>query len=114
MKDTIKTVSLFIITAAAVIILSLLVSNLTASKPEEKQPATTEIGYDGGWLEGETYDEYVARARQHHPRAYEKWHEDEEERLRSLTAEGRTKKEIAAILQRTTGAVASRQRKLGL
>ena len=49
-----------------------------------------------------------------HPRAYEKWTEQEDDTLRRLSAEGWPVKEIAAELQRQPSAVTSRLAKLGL
>jgi DNA-binding CsgD family transcriptional regulator len=52
--------------------------------------------------------------RQAHPHAYEKWTPAEDERLRQLSREGKSVKELADALQRQPGAIRSRLGKLGL
>ncbi len=47
-----------------------------------------------------------------HPRAYEKWTDEEEARLAKLRNAGKSKQEIARDLQRQPGAISSRLRKL--
>lgn len=49
-----------------------------------------------------------------YPRAYEKWTEEEDERLRGLFNQGMKLKAIARDLQRQPGAISSRLVKLGL
>ena len=56
----------------------------------------------------------MAEIRQDHPRAYEPWKADEDEKLRQLFHAGATVKEIAATLQRQRGAISSRLAKLNL
>jgi predicted Rossmann fold nucleotide-binding protein DprA/Smf involved in DNA uptake len=48
-----------------------------------------------------------------HPRAYEKWTDEEEARLAKLRNAGKSKQEIARDLHRQPGAISSRLRKLG-
>lgn len=48
-----------------------------------------------------------------HPRAYEKWTDEEEARLAKLRNAGKSMQEIARELQRQPGAISSRLRKLG-
>ncbi len=52
--------------------------------------------------------------RKHHPRAYEKWTKDEEEKLSELYNDGKNTKEISKYLERQPGAIKSRLQKLGL
>ena len=49
-----------------------------------------------------------------HPRAYEKWTDDEDERLRAEVARGTSRAELATLFQRQRSAISSRLRKLGL
>jgi hypothetical protein len=58
--------------------------------------------------------EIVERAREKHPRAYERWTGDEDRQLSLLFAEGKPVKEIARTLERQRGAITSRLLKLGL
>ena len=59
-------------------------------------------------------DERLRRIRAEHPRAYEPWTKDEDLRLGSMFAARKTVDEIAAVLQRQSGAISSRLTKLGL
>jgi len=52
--------------------------------------------------------------RKKHPRAYEKWTEEEDARLRAEFATGATKAELASLFQRRPSAITSRLKKLGL
>lgn len=52
--------------------------------------------------------------RQKHPRAYEKWSEEEETELRKLFASGWKVCDIAGKLQRQPGAIQSRLLRMGL
>jgi hypothetical protein len=61
-------------------------------------------------LDEKTYS--IEGVRQTHPRAYEKWTEEEEQHVIRLTQEGLSMREIAEMLQRQPGAIRSRQRKL--
>jgi DNA-binding CsgD family transcriptional regulator len=59
-------------------------------------------------------DERLLRIRAEHPRAYEPWTKEEDLRLGSMLAAGKTAEEIAEVLQRKRGAITSRLTKLGL
>ena len=79
--------------------------------PEEargKIPETSETGTKPG------YWDRIKLVRDRHPRAYERWNEAEEDRLRHLRDQGRNLKQISKELQRQPGAVRSRLDKLGL
>ena len=52
--------------------------------------------------------------REKYPRAYEKWDEAEDRRLLTLFKQGKTFKEISAILERNIGAIVSRLKRLNL
>lgn len=56
----------------------------------------------------------VTQVRRQHPKAYMKWTEEEDRRLRSEYAQGKTIIELARIFQRKPGAIRARLRKLGL
>ena len=56
----------------------------------------------------------LAEMREEHPRAYEKWTEEDDARLRSEFAKGTTKEELTILFQRQPSAIRSRLRKLGL
>lgn len=56
----------------------------------------------------------IDEIRKKHPRAYEKWNDEEDQRLTKLFQSGAGTKEIAYILQRQPGAITSRLSKLGL
>lgn len=58
--------------------------------------------------------EIVERAREKHPRVYERWTGGEDQQLTLLFAEGKPVKEIARTLERQRGAITSRLLKLGL
>jgi hypothetical protein len=58
--------------------------------------------------------EIIERAREKHPRAYERWTGDEDQRLALLFAEGMQLTEIARTLERQRRAIISRPLKLGL
>jgi len=60
------------------------------------------------------HDERVAELRKVHPRAYEKWSDDEDARLRRLVEDGRTTDDIAAELQRQPNAVLMRAQRLSI
>ena len=59
-----------------------------------------------------TYD--VEQIRREYPKAYAKWTEEEDTRLRNEHAQGRTVNELARSFQRKPSAIRSRLRKLGL
>jgi ATP-dependent DNA helicase RecQ len=64
---------------------------------------------------GTTYhEERVAEARKLHPRAFERWSDEEDARVRALAGERRTLDEIAGILERQPNAVRIRAERLGL
>jgi hypothetical protein len=52
--------------------------------------------------------------RKKHPRAYEKWTEDEDARLRAEFAKGASNEELVVLFQRRHFAIRSRLQKLGL
>jgi hypothetical protein len=56
----------------------------------------------------------LSRLREKHPRAYEKWTEEEDARLRAEFAKGIARAELAALLRRRPSAIKSRLQKLGL
>lgn len=60
------------------------------------------------------YAERLKKIREQHPRAYEKWTEEEEAALMQLVRDGRQVAEIAELLQRQKGAIGSRMVRLGL
>lgn len=60
------------------------------------------------------YADRMDKIHQKHPRAYEKWSDDEDNTLRSLAASGKEEREISELLQRQPGAIRSRMMKLGL
>ena len=62
--------------------------------------------------EGKAYD--VEQIRREYPKAYAKWTEEEDTRLRYEHAQGRTVNELAESFQRKPSAIRSRLRKLGL
>jgi glc operon protein GlcG len=57
---------------------------------------------------------HVIVARQQYPRAYERWNEEEDDRLRGLYADGVNIETLASLLQRQPSAVRARLAKLGL
>ena len=56
----------------------------------------------------------IARAREIHPRAFEPWSDKEQDDLRGMLAQGAKPREIAEALQRNTGAIERRMKRLGL
>jgi DNA-binding NarL/FixJ family response regulator len=67
-----------------------------------------------GGEERKDYAARLARIRQRHPRAYERWGDDEDARLKVAVASGRAIAEIAVDLQRQPSAIRSRLSKLGV
>lgn len=63
---------------------------------------------------GREAEHAMARAKLVHPRAYASWTVEEDGQLISLFTEGKSRKEIAGLLQRQPSAIASRLRKHGL
>jgi DNA-binding CsgD family transcriptional regulator len=63
---------------------------------------------------GKSYEKRMEEIRQEHPRAYEKWTDQEDDQLRQLVESRTTAKEIARILQRQPSAIRSRLDKLNL
>ena len=61
-----------------------------------------------------SYEDRMEEIRQAHPRAYEKWNAEEDDRLRQLFRTGATAKDIAHVLQRQPSAIRSRLAKLSL
>jgi DNA-binding NarL/FixJ family response regulator len=64
--------------------------------------------------DGKRYDERMEEIRQAHPRAYEKWTAEDDDRLRELFRSGTPLKEIARELQRQPSAIRSRLTRLNL
>jgi DNA-binding NarL/FixJ family response regulator len=60
------------------------------------------------------YEERLAKIRQVHPRAYEKWTEEEDAKLAQFVQSGYSVDEIASQLQRQPGAIRSRMLKRNL
>ena len=63
---------------------------------------------------GEDYTERLAKVREEHRRAYEKWSAGEDAELAQLVASGETVGEIATRLRRQPGAIRARMMKLNL
>jgi hypothetical protein len=63
---------------------------------------------------GKSYDERMEEIRQAHPRAYEKWSDEEDDRLRQLFGSQMPVTEIARVLQRQASAIRSRLTKLNI
>lgn len=57
-----------------------------------------------------TYD--IEQLRRDYPKAYVKWTQDEDDRLRNLYAQSKPIKELASIFQRKPSAIRSRLKKL--
>jgi hypothetical protein len=62
--------------------------------------------------DGKAY--HLDEIRQAHPHAYERWTAADDDRLRQLSRDGKSVKEIADAFQRQPGAIRSRLGKLGL
>jgi ribonuclease D len=60
------------------------------------------------------FSEYQLTVRRSHPRAYERWSEEEDARVAAMAAAGSTPEEIAAELQRQLAGITARLEKLGL
>lgn len=68
-------------------------------------------------LAGEEREDYAARLsqiKQRHPRAYERWTDDEDAQLRREVQRGAPVAEVAERLQRQPSAIRSRMAKLGV
>jgi DNA-binding NarL/FixJ family response regulator len=63
---------------------------------------------------GSSYEQRMAEIRQTHPRAYEKWSDEEDATLKKLFQSGSNAKEIANKLKRQPSAIRSRLAKFGL
>jgi len=59
-------------------------------------------------------DTFVARILKEHPRAYERWTEEEDQLLKQKFSEGAAVQDLAKFFQRRPSAIRSRLRKLGL
>ncbi|MDJ0647468.1 MAG: hypothetical protein QNJ60_02075 [Xenococcaceae cyanobacterium MO_188.B19] len=70
------------------------------------------LGWNNNFHTHKTYS--IEDIKQEYSRAYEKWTKEEEETLIDKFDSGLSIKEIAEILERQTGAINSRLRKLGL
>jgi Myb-like DNA-binding domain len=62
----------------------------------------------------QSQEEHIAKIRKRHPRAYEKWTDEEDEQLAQLFRQGVRPEAIAQKLQRQSVAIYSRLRKQGL
>jgi hypothetical protein len=60
------------------------------------------------------YEERMAAIKRKHPRAYERWTQDEDARLAAMHAEGKPVDELAARFQRQPSAIRSRLEKLAV
>ncbi len=63
---------------------------------------------------GRNFSQYQLRIRQAHPRAFERWSDDEDARVVQLAASGKDADDIAAALERQPRAIELRMVKLGL
>jgi ATP-dependent DNA helicase RecQ len=63
---------------------------------------------------GRNFSQYQLRVRQEHPRAFERWSDEEDQRVIALAGSGKTPDDIAAELQRQPNAIVLRMEKLGL
>lgn len=61
-----------------------------------------------------SYQERIDKIRRHHPRAYEKWTEEEDAQLQQEYRAGRKVQKLAELLGRQPSAIEIRLRKLGL
>lgn len=66
------------------------------------------------FFEPKKVPQYIQSIRQTHPRAYEKWSEEEDESLQEKYSEGMNVTELAKYFQRQKGAIRSRLKKLNL
>lgn len=62
----------------------------------------------------QTHQERLSKIVQRYPRAYDKWSPDEEQRVAELYKEGKTLREIAAVVERQPNAIRSRLEKMGM
>lgn len=62
----------------------------------------------------QTQKERQSKIVQRYARAYDKWSSDEESRIAEMFKEGRTLREIAAVVERQPSAVKNRLEKMGL
>ena len=60
------------------------------------------------------YEERIAAIKRKHPRAYERWTQDEDARLAAMYSEGTPLDELAVRFQRQPSAIRSRLEKLAL
>lgn len=80
------------------------------------------VAFSGGFnevvefmsVEGKSKVYDVEQIRREYPKAYTKWTEEEDVRLRNEYIQDRTTNELAEIFQRKPSAIRSRLRKLGL
>jgi len=79
-------------------------------RPESSSPLNDEPAFTSR----APWPSRMSEIRKKYPRAYEKWTEDEDARLRAEFAKGAAKSELAALFQRRLSAIRSRLRKLGL
>jgi hypothetical protein len=62
----------------------------------------------------DAFESAIDRAREDHPRAYERWTDDEDERLRQAHAKGLTRVQLSEMFERQPSAIRSRLDALGL
>ena len=72
----------------------------------------TSTGPEHAGMVDEDTPEHVAKVRELHPRAYERWSNEEDVRLKELWASGQSPEHIALELQRQLSAIKSRMQKL--
>ncbi len=63
---------------------------------------------------GRNFSQYQLRVRQTHRRAFERWSDEEDQRVVALAASGKNPDDIAAELERQPNAITLRMEKLGL
>ena len=60
------------------------------------------------------HEDAVERARESHARAFERWTDDEDERLRKARADGLTRVQLSELFERQPSAIRARLDRLGL
>jgi uncharacterized protein YciW len=92
----------------------ILVQDLTLTYHDIFQAAVEALDVAKAERGGKSYDERMKEIRQAHPRAYEKWSAEEDDRLSQLSQSRKPVSEIANVLQRQPSAIRSRLAKLSL
>lgn len=64
-------------------------------------------------IHASAYQERLRKIRFKHPRAYEPWSDDEDDRLRQMVEDGQSIREMARFLERRDSAIRRRIKKLG-